>query len=116
MDSVQAVLDTLNRIRGDADAIFHGMFESMQTLMANLGTELKIPRLCGRQTQRMNVENTDCETYYHVTIFSQLLDHITKELHTRFDEKLRNLAPLQGLILTKLLQYPDQQIIDAAKI
>ena len=113
---LQVVLDTLSNIRGDAEAIFHGIFESMQTLMSNFGTELEMPRLCGHQTQRANVESSDCETYYRITVFLPFLDHMITELHARFDEKLRNLAPLQGLIPTKLSQYTDQQIIEAAKI
>ena len=45
-----------------------------------VGIELRMPRQCGRLTQRPNYQNKTVEEYYHVAIYIQYLDSIIKTL------------------------------------
>ena len=59
--------------------------------------ELVIPRLCRRQTQRVNVHVETPEAYWRIAMFLPFLDGLLTELNTRFSQL--NRGAVQGLLL-----------------
>ncbi|CAI6352712.1 unnamed protein product [Macrosiphum euphorbiae] len=75
-----------------------------------------MPRTCGRQTNRVNVNAKDPEEYYKISIFIQFLDNLINQLHYRFDKRLQQIMPLEGLIPTNFGYYDDTSILAAASV
>ena len=55
-----------------------------------VGIELRMPRQCGRLTERPNYQSKTVEEYYRVAIFIPYLDFIIKSLGTRFAPDNKN--------------------------
>lgn len=75
-----------------------------------------MPQICQIQTHRTNVNVTDPETYFKISVFLPFFDYIIQALHTRFDDTLSNVIPLEGLIPSKSCYYDDDTILKPAAI
>ncbi|KAL4092194.1 hypothetical protein QTP88_026736 [Uroleucon formosanum] len=85
--------------------------------IANLANvEICMPQICGRQTQRININSKDPETYFKVSVFLPFLDFILQELDARFNQRLSDIIPLQGFIPSNFSMYDDETILKAASI
>ena len=73
-------------------------------------------RICGRQTHRTNINVTDPETYFKISVFLPFLDYLTQALHTYFDNRLSEVIPLEGLIPSNSCIYDDDTILKATAI
>jgi len=82
---------------------------------SELEIEIRMPRICGRQTAQNNVNAKEKE-YYKIEIFISFLDNLILQLHSRFDKRLETIIPLEGLIPSNLSHYDDQAILPAAFI
>ena len=71
---------------------------------------MSIPRRCGRQTARSNVQASTPEEYWRRTVFIPFLDHLLQEFNNRFDQL--NLDAIKGLYLIpdKLSKLSDDNI------
>ena len=67
-------------MRKDPEKEFKPVFDSMLA-MAKIGGSvgMPIPRRCGRQTARSNVEASTPEEYWRRTVFVPFLDHLIQE-------------------------------------
>ncbi|KAL4104914.1 hypothetical protein QTP88_020190 [Uroleucon formosanum] len=75
-----------------------------------------MPGICGRQTHRVNVNVTDPEIYFKMSVYLSFLDYIIQALHARFDGRLSDVIPLEGLIPSNFGFYDDDSILKAATI
>ena len=49
-------------------------------------TELTLPRICSRKTNRSNIHGKSAQEYYKVTLFIPIIDHIVAEVDLRFSQ------------------------------
>ena len=97
-DEIRLVRETLKKEREDVRKAFEEPFEDMQAMARLAGADgLSIPRRCGRQTQRSNVEATTAEEYWRRTVFVPYLDHLLAELSDRFSTMASK--AVQGMLL-----------------
>ena len=84
---IHTVKKILLDMRRDPEKEFKPVFESMLA-MAEIGGSvgMPIPRRCGRQTARSNVEASTPEEYWRRTIFVPFLDHLIQEFEERFSQ------------------------------
>ena len=95
---VEVVKDVLKKIREDVEKEFETVYKSMsKTISLHDKNELSIPRRCGRQTFRSNVEADTPQVYWRRTVFLPFLDHLLSELSSRFTE--HNKRAIEGLQL-----------------
>jgi hypothetical protein len=83
------------------------MFKDIVEFAAKVDVEISMPRVCGRQTHRVNINVTDPETYFKISVYLLFLDYIIQALHTRFDDRLSDVMPLEGLIPSNFSLYDD---------
>ena len=78
----------LSEKRKDPAKEFKPVFESMLAMpeIAGSAAETPIPRTCGRQTARSNVEASNPEEYWRRTVFIPFLDHLIREFEDRFSK------------------------------
>lgn len=112
--NVTQVKNALQSIRNDADNSFKEIMETVSKLASIVNIDIKMPRICNRQTKRVNVSSNSPEEYFKVTIYIPFLDSLISQLHSRFDERLKQVLPLQGLIPCNLHLYNDDLILSAA--
>ncbi|KAE9522768.1 hypothetical protein AGLY_016809 [Aphis glycines] len=85
--------------------------ETVSKIASIVNVDIKMPRIYNRQTKRVNVSSNSPEEYFKVIPF---LDNLISQLHSRFDERLKQVLPLQGLIPCKLHLNNDDSILSAA--
>lgn len=83
---IYTVKTILKGIRADPTKEFQSIFRSALVMakVAGSASEMPVPRTCGRQTARSNVEASTPEEYWRRTVFVPFLDHIMPELSDRF--------------------------------
>ena len=86
-NDIHIVKKVLLDMRKDPEKEFKPVFDSMLT-MAQIGDSagMPIPRRCGRQIARSNVETTTPEEYWRRTAFVPSLDHLIQEFEERFSQ------------------------------
>ena len=72
--------------RNDAAGCFSGVFQLAEQAANLLGEEFKIPRRCGRQTQRSNHPAEDAVDYWRRAVFIPFADQLISELNGRFNQ------------------------------
>ena len=110
-DEVEAVKSELSDIRTNADRKFSAVYKDIVEMAQVIGREeLVIPRLCRRQTQRVNVHVETPEAYWRIAVFLPFLDGLLTELNTRFSQLNRD--AIHGLLLLppNLCKLDDQKI------
>ena len=76
--------DELLKCRSHADSEFKKVFTKITSLCATLDITPTIPRINKRQTHRSNIDASDPETYYRISIFVPFLDSFIQEINDRF--------------------------------
>ena len=72
--------------RENIDSFHEKVFKEAENLSELAGTEPKIPRRFGRQTQRNNVPAESPSKYYIRVLTIPFLDHMTQQMNNRFGE------------------------------
>jgi len=68
-----------DEFRENADENFKSIFNNIVEFAAKVNSEISMPRICGRQTQRVNI--TDPETYFKISMNLPFLDYIIQSCH-----------------------------------
>ena len=98
--------------RNDAKGCFSGVFQLAEQAANLLGEEIKIPRRCGRQTQRSNHPAEEAVEYWRRAVFIPFADQLISELNGRFNQLATTAA--SGLhLLPKNVVKPDSRLDQA---
>jgi hypothetical protein len=76
--------------------------------------EIKIPRVCDRQTKINNTETSNPEEWFRIAIYIPFTDHSITELNTRFNDRFKDIISLEGLIPSNKNKYTTDDILKAA--
>ncbi|XP_039298901.1 52 kDa repressor of the inhibitor of the protein kinase-like [Nilaparvata lugens] len=95
---LNSLLELLNERRQNSIEYFNCVYMQAQEIARKLDVELKIPRLCGRQTQRSNHPSATTEEYFRLTVYVPVLDNIIQDLKTRFTSDVLNVFHLPLLL------------------
>lgn len=105
---VLVITKVLEDHRLNADKFFNEIMNNVTKLASKVNVVISMPRTCMIQTNRVNIKAKDSEEYYKIAIFIPFLDHLITQLHFRFDKRLQNIMPLEGLIPYNLEHYDDK--------
>ena len=85
---IHTIKTILSDIRKDPSKEFKNIFKATLTMAKITGSadEMPIPRTCGRQTARSNVDASSPEECWRRSVFVPFLDHIIQELSDRFSQ------------------------------
>jgi hypothetical protein len=95
-------------------ASHYQIFNDVVNRGKSVNIEIKIPRVCKRETQRENFISENPEIYFKCSTFILFLDYLTESIDARFNQRLIGYMPLERLILANLNMYDDENIIKAA--
>ena len=100
-ESIEDVKKELSTIRTNADSEFSELFADMKKMATLAGQQddelMRIPRRCGRQTLRNNIEADEPEQYWKRSVFLPYLDNLMEALDARFNQL--SLQAIRGLCL-----------------
>ena len=90
---VTVVKGGLEAVREDVDNHFKDIFNEVTAIASKVNIEIKIPRTCGRQTNRVNIHKIKIspEEYYQISIFIDFLDSVILQLQTRFNQQFKEI-------------------------
>jgi len=112
---VTVVKGGLEAVREDVDSYFKDIFNEVTSIASKVNVEIKTPRVCGRQTTRVIIQSSP-EEYYRISIFIPFLDSILLQLQTRFNQQLKEVIALEGLIPANFSAYNNDSILSAASL
>ena len=84
ISSIDVLCDTLQSVRNDVDTYHCRWMDETKKMCEDIGVELCIPRLGGRQQHRDNVPAGTPDEYYKRNLTIPLLDHVVMEMKSRF--------------------------------
>jgi hypothetical protein len=82
----------------------------------SVNIEIKMSRVYKRQTQRENFISENPEIYFKCSTFVPFFDYLIESMDARFNKRLIDVIPLEGLIPANLNMNDDENIIIAVKI
>ena len=94
---------------GATDQELQEQFHAATTLVESAGGVVSQPRVSGRQQHRNNSPAETPEAYYRRNVAIPFLDHLLKEMETRFDQSSRTCSVIFKLIPKLLLAVDDLQ-------
>ena len=119
-DIVQAVseidnlVSVLQDLREKVDESHDQWFTEVEHMSTAIGTQPSLPRLCGRQTHRLNIPSQTPKEYYRRNITIPLVDHILSELASRFSKHqqtaVTGLMLIPSVLVTKTLAEVQSQL------
>ena len=84
ISDIDVLCDTLQSVRDDVDTHHCRWMDETKKVCEDIGVELCIPRLYGKQQQRDNVPAGTPDEYYKRNLTIPLLDHVLMEMKSRF--------------------------------
>lgn len=114
-EKIKLVKNEYSEIRMNADREFEKLFQlmlQMASLSNENGQPMGIPRRCGRQVHRSNIQADTPEQYWRRVVFVPYLDSLIEELDSRFSQL--SIQAIRGLCLipVNLEQLDDQRFND----
>ena len=106
---IDAIIDRLKSYRNDINQEFQEWFHAATTLVESADGVVSQPRVSGRQQHRNNSPAETPEGYYRKNVAIPFLDHLLKEMETRFDQISRTCSVIFKLIPKLLLAVDDLQ-------
>ena len=112
LDHISVVSDSLKDCRSDIDSFHSQLHEKACKLAEQFDVEVKVPRICKRQTMRNNVPLTDPNQYYRVAVTTKFLDHLLSEMTERFTDMHGKVAMSVKLIPGVMKDMPSVSDFD----
>lgn len=116
---IECVTAALKDDRTNVDSVFQDQFAIMETMAHVAGlSDLTVPRVCRRQTQRQNVPSESVLVYYRHAVFVPLLDHLIEELTSRFSVMAQRAVQMLCFLpshLASLTTAKEQDLLEAYK-
>ncbi|KAL4092040.1 hypothetical protein QTP88_026614 [Uroleucon formosanum] len=96
-------LNILSKCRENVSSQFIDIYKLAESMAKIQKVDLKIPRVCSRQTNRANFPTNNVEEYYKFAIFIPLLDNVINDLKARFSQKTLECFNLSYILPTKFI-------------
>ena len=100
------VSDSLKDCRSDIDSFHSQLHEKACKLAEQFDVEVKVPRICKRQTMRNNAPLADPNQYYRVEVTTKFLDHLLLEMTECFTDMHGKVAMSVKLISGVMKDMP----------
>lgn len=97
-EMIENMTKVLKVSREEADQEFQKVYTEATALCAKLDIDLKLPRLCGKQTNRENYSVASLDEYFRVSVYLPYLDRLIEEFNSLFNDMRGSAAKLQCLI------------------
>ena len=84
-------VDNVKELRKNINSEFHEWYADAERISNDVGCEISVPRIAGRQTNRANsvIQGGTTEDYYRMNVAVPFIDHLLQELLTRFEQENR---------------------------
>ena len=103
-------VERVKEMREGVDAEFETWYQDCKTIADELEIEEKVPRTCGRQTQRTNIVSSTPQQYYKRTVAVPFLDHLSAELNDRFNKEDSVAYAFGCLVPKQMVTLSDSEI------
>lgn len=104
---VADAIAVLQQRRENAEAHFHSLWNDAVDLAAKMDPdcpiELTIPRRCPKQLYRANYDTSSPETFYRLSTYIPLVDHVLMDLNQRFTAETLDIFSLPYLLPEQFL-------------
>lgn len=106
---IQSVKTVITRVRSRVDSFHSQVYQEALTLSQRVDVEESAPRRAGRQQHRSNAPSDSVSEYYKRNLTIPILDHLSNELHTRFDANCtQNLMEFMKLLPSEIVKSTSQ--------
>lgn len=110
---IHNLLELLEKRREENKQYFNVVYIQAESMAKNMDIEIKVPRICSRQTKRANYPVTSDEDYYRVSVYIPMLDNIIQDLRSRFTSDVLDVLMLPVLMPEVVVNTNDKNLMDA---
>lgn len=98
MSLAEDTLKEFQTLRTNVDIEFHAIFEDSKGLANTFNVDISMPRITGRQKNRVNIVTESPETYFRISVFIPYLDTFIEQLKSRFIDHKNTILDFKSLI------------------
>lgn len=106
LQQIDVVKGALNDSRTGVDEFHSAIHTRAVKMCEEYDIDVKIPRLCKRQTMRNNVPISDVDQYYRVAVTTKFLDYLNNEMNDRFSDMHMKVAMSVKVIPAYMKEMP----------
>lgn len=81
---IESITKSISNLRQNSETEFKSIFDKVKEICEKYEINIKIPRITKTQIYRYNVESSNPEQYYRISIFIPFADHLLAQLESRF--------------------------------
>ncbi|EFA06509.1 52 kDa repressor of the inhibitor of the protein kinase-like Protein [Tribolium castaneum] len=108
------LLDNTTKIlqnkRQNPEAVFRPIYLEAYNILEQMGTEMTVPCITGRQKNRSNIMANNPESYYRINIYLPIIDNILLDIHFRFPKETLDLMELNAAVPTNALKKSKDEL------
>lgn len=115
--AVENVVTQLQSVRSKIDEKFNALFTETERIHETIGFYIdKLPRLCGRQTNRSNAKprassQITPQTYYRINVFIPFLDTVITQIEKKFITHKNIFRMFHILISSKKIFSSEEEVV-----
>jgi hypothetical protein len=98
MSLAEDILKKIQTLRTNVGIEFHAIFEDSKCVASTFNVDISMPRIIGRQNNRVNIVTEYPETYFQISVFIPYLDTFIKQLKSRFIDHKNTILNFKSLI------------------
>uniref|UniRef100_A0A1B6F3A3 Uncharacterized protein n=1 Tax=Cuerna arida TaxID=1464854 RepID=A0A1B6F3A3_9HEMI len=100
VDHIESIVGHFENLRKTIDLEFSKILKTAESLMRDVGDEIRLPRLVPHQRHRSNYSTKDPQTYFRISVAIPILDDLIDQLKCRFTNHKELLVTLQCFLPT----------------
>lgn len=120
LSAVQLINTTtasLQRQRETSTDTFKKLFNQAEAIANEIGAEITVRRITGRQTNRPNIQTQSVEEYYRLSVYNPFLDYMLSEMSSRFPRAaMQRIGQLQKLLSRNFSDEDIEDVLQGAEV
>jgi len=98
LEHVDSIATVMQQRRDDAENEFKQLFDEVSDVCNELDIDIRLPRRCGRQTQRDNHPAQTVEEYFRISIYISYIEQLIEEFRSMFAALREKALNVQHLV------------------
>lgn len=116
IDMIQNLRKILEQMRENAQTDFAQHFSLAKEFANEMGEEISLPRIVGRQSHRANYAAQTPEDYYRFSVYIPFIEHFISQLDDRFLKHKNILIKIENMLPCKITSLNNDELAKTISI
>lgn len=107
---VETFTAEIQAMRDNSELEFNVIFKDVESIAKEIGMDICMPRITGKQTTRPNYKTSEPKEYFRLTLFIPFMDFLLQEMKDRFLAHKGVLESMSGLLPKNCVDLTDERL------